>query len=265
MNTPTASSQKANALIALYELGGSTRELEPVLNKMREKGITSDIHNLAHVMWPLSKENLVTFLERKTGPRHSSTLTNISLTERGKDRAMALLGLATGFLPNMSGRGRSAHAVGQDATDYRRHSDVAVGGPIEVIKKENPLDSIPYVVLDAEEAAKYRGSAPTIGRPPKVIEPPRQNERVEVAPAVAPIEETAKVADTPGEYVTLGERMVDRSGYPEIAAVLAKADKVARFTKAAELLGDDEAELAITILERVKISPLEAEIIKLLG
>lgn len=289
---PTQFSQKQGTLVALLQLGGYVKEVEPIVSHMRGRlNINTDPHNVAHVLWPLSKENLATFNERKVHGGESS-LTNIKLTSRGEARARQLLGMdrpkAEAPVPHVRGNGRAAHAVGRDGTDFRRHSSVAVGGPIERrVEKETPLDHVPFVVLSDEEAANYRGSPSTyktlFGKHHEA-----QAEEAEAqteAPSVSAEESVPEGSDTPPEVMAADTHteypeptpealedipevavwQFEPDRFPLMAAVLAKKDKVRRYTQAAELLGDDEAELAIQLLEKVKISPLEEEIIRLLG
>jgi len=279
-------SQKMGALVSIYQLGGYVREVEPVLNHMRSKlGINSDGHNIAHVLWPLSKENLVTFLERK-GPSKSSVLTNIRLTESGADRARRLLG-ESDDLPGSSkpkiihprGVGRGRHAVGQDMTNYRQHAAVAVGGPIETRhEKETVLDGVPFVVLPEEEAARYRAMprrhASGVERTAEL------NQQNPIDAETTEVDGKSTAADTPPQYLngdtpreypivaaarTWADFEAHREEYPNIVAVLSKKSRIARYQQAAELLEEDEAEIAITLLEKVKITPLEEEIIRLLS
>lgn len=294
METQTFS-QKQGALVAILQLGGYVKDVGPIVNHMRSRmEIETDLHNVAHVLWPLSKENRVTFQERKVHGGESS-LSNIRITERGVQTARSLLGLDkptnTGKLPHVvvhvSG-GRAAHAVGRDQTDFRQHSTVAIGGPIERrVEKETPLDYVPFVVLSEEEAAQFRNSKgahkppvrhsnieheavhheETVSVSDEADVSPRKEEHAEV------IEKHAEVAasDTPTEYREPDAAKAKHAltwlpdHYPLIAATLGKRERIERYTKAAELLGDDEAEIAIALLEKIKISPLEEEIIRLLG
>lgn len=276
-------SQKTAALVALYQLGGYVRGIAPIVDKARQLGLNTDDHHVAHVLWPLSKENMVHFVERKG--RGTSVLTNIRITQRGTEKAMELLGMDADGLTGTSrmwkssvpGTGRAAHAVGTDMTEARNHPAVAVGGPVsKSLQKENPLDSVPFVVLSEEEATHYRAK-PVRQQTPRVEEVPSSStgEDLPFAHTSPPV--SAALADggtdTPPQYPKLDtpqeySRETARpnaAAFPHIAAVLAKAERVARFTRAAELLGDEEADLAIQILEKVKISPLEEEIIRLLG
>jgi len=268
-------SQKTGTLVSLYELGGYVRELPPLVYHLRKKGVNTDVHNVAHVLWPLSRENLVTFLERKQGPRRTSALTNVRITERGVEKARELLGApvaasSVGKVHQARAKdSRGRHAVGRDMTDPSQHGSVAVGGPVERIKKENPLDGVPFVILDDEEAAKYRempSGAPQLHKEPEVeeikVESTTDGEiahsGVETPPATLP------AGSVEVDNTWIGVRF-DPTGYPQIAAVLAKRDRIERYTKAAELLGDDEAEIAVALLEKVQITPLEAEVIRLIS
>lgn len=283
-------SQKNGTLIAVYQLGGYVRELSPVVDHLRDRmGINADLHNTAHLMWPLSKENLITFLERKAGGK--SWLTNIRITERGVEKARDLLGMPQVTVGKVhrarATSGRAAHAVGRDGTDFRRHADVAVGGPIEHIQKEHPLDSVPFVVLSDEEAAQYRQVSVEESQsshngtaideetaqnpsPEEVTEktPEVPENRTEVTSTGADEPPFSAPSDTHTEYPVETARrhyLFNPEEFPSIAAVLAKRDKIARYQKAAELLGDDEPAMAIALLDTVKISPLEEEVIRLIS
>ena len=307
----TELSQKNGTLVAIYQLGGYVREVSPIVEHLRAKlNINTDGHNVAHVMWPLSKENKITFLERKE--RGKSFLTNIKITERGAATVRELLGMEVKaadvgrVIP--AGRGqriRAAHAVGQDMTDFRRHGAVAVGGPIEhALQKETVLDSVPFVILDEEEAKQYRetpsrtikqrtASSSTDGE--TAVEVSGKSTEVDEKPAEADgmaastdthteypddprarlAAEAAARAGTESDYAAMAEEQLGRAQwqgftfrperFPQIAAVLAKREKVQRYRLAAETLADDEPEIAIQLLSKVEISPLEEEIIRLLG
>lgn len=271
-------SQKQGALVAILQLGGYVREIEPIVSHMRTRlEIETDLHNVAHVLWPLSKENRVTFQERKVHGGESA-LSNIRLTERGIQTARQLLGFdqppEVGKLPHAGARNRGAHAVGRDRTDFRQHSAVAEGGPIERrVEKETDLDFVPFVVLTEEEAAPYRAlklRAPNKEHTESFTDEAKVSPAGEAPDMGSPAEVMDKdvPSDTPPQYPSLikGLHLAAAAGeFPLIEGVLGKRARIERYSKAAELLGDDEAEIAVALLEKIKISPLEEEIIRLLG
>ena len=243
-------SQKEGALVALYDLGGYTRELGPIVDHMRTRlNITTDAHSVAHLFWPLQRENLVTFLERKgTGGKESrstSQLSNIRLTERGVARA------------------RELKQLDRPARGHVEEAPAAEAQPVMTETKE----AVPFVVLSDEEAAQYRGGEITSSGTDVEIAATDSAE-AEVMPAEVPASEPqAPVSDTPTEYQanwSLLARVSNSSQFPNIYSLLGKRERIARYRQAAELLADDEAEIALQLLSKVEITPLEEEVLRLI-
>lgn len=142
----------------------------------------------------------------------------------------------------------------------RKNSPVGTEGSLERIKLS------PSGLAEAKRrfGAKV-APEPIVERQATAPAPVNQNEKPVIGEnGVSPhtpgslVRTSARQENTPAQYGLDPER------YPLITALMGRSKQIARYTQAARLLEDDE-DLALQVLERIRISPIEQEIVQLVS
>lgn len=183
-----------------------------------------DIHTIAHIVWSLQKQRLVTFRDA-----HGRGLVGIKLVEQPKmddeiklptrrrdgEVTRSIAGMNGAAIPAAAG-GSSRHAVGVDLTDWRNQPKTAPAGPVTRI----------------------------------LGDPPRQNER-----AAAFLAERL-------EGIGVRKPVIDADSFPHIHQLLHREEQIRR--AADMLSDAGQVDLAVAALDSIKYSGLESEVIKLI-
>jgi hypothetical protein len=211
--------------------------------------------DITKAIWSLQKRSLVTFYERKAG--RDSLLTQIKLTRQG----MREMGLAPDHDSTRPGKVKPSRElkrrspVGKDMTDEIQHGSIANGGPVSVVHEGIPV----YKEQVIDRAARNLTS------PAPRLDPPRQNEKPFIDEGSRDTTSPHTSAST--SHTSARQHILDtHTEYPMIAELLGRGDKQAAFELAAEALEGVDDVTAAALRNRVKpLSPLEAEIVRLVG
>lgn len=199
--------------------------------------------DISKAVWSLQKQGELTFYERK----------------HGKDSVVTQIKLPKGHraIHHKVGGGK-AGPVGRDMTEARYQPAVAPGGPVEHIPpRPEPIkqDIVPTPVYQAPPT-------PVVAPAPRyaAAEPPRQNEKP-ITDAMLRQEYTPRPVngyDVDGAvWLTKLEK-----DYPMIFGLLERADKRSSYEAAAKTLEGIDDEMALELLGKVSMEPLEEELVR---
>lgn len=293
---------KTAVLTALYH-NGKADLIQDLLDWVLAEGFVMDMHNLVHVVWTLQKQQLVKFYEhkRRGQPTHGNSIAGIKLTPQGVSAAEALKSraevvsvaqaiqnkaqatLGDQMVALMRERPWPTHAwkaadiakewgveqderrvqiirvaLNRDSRFVRPGNEAGVWAlreQVEARRESERLRQIEEQRRKAEAAAAKAPKVEPVVEPtpePVKTEPIRQNEKAEKAPTF-----TAAIAQFESDVL---------GGLDLIDAVWAKFQRREKMLAAAAILeASGEDELAITVLSRVELSPMEQEVATLVG
>ena len=218
---------------------GSVKDIDELRQALffKHEDMSASPMEITKAIWSLQKRGLVTFYERKNG--RDSLLTRIKLT-RNAMKDMGIIPTPDHTRPSTVKPSRELKRpspVGKDMTDPERHHYIAKGGEVERTVDPERADN----VVKARVQAATLPIAIPIKRP---AEPPRANEK-------APTDEELR-----REFA---------SQYPLITEILGRASKYQSYVDAAKALEGVDDELALELLGKVDLTPLEKEVIRYVG
>lgn len=270
MTTGEQPPESLQASILRVLKNGPVNGIGDLNDALRFLGAQHSDMEVTKAVWGLQKRAKVTFYERKHGK--DSILTKIKLTRRGMQE-MGVLPERDHTKPDKVKPSRELKRpskVGKDFTDEKHHYHTAKAEPAEIVHPDGTTETreavrkLPkpdeYPVGPPEEkkveTPRYSADPP----PPQNMKTFIDEEHVEVETGGSSAEAQGKrmSTDTHTQYPLT----VDQAAYPYITDVLARADKVIAYEKAALALDGVDEELAVSLLEKIQLTDLEKEVVR---
>lgn len=231
LNSEGASESLKTQVLAVVTKHGQQPDLLSIQEQLDNHPPMQDI---SRAVWALQKQGELTFYERKKG--RDSILTQIKLPKGHSS------------MVHKTGSG-PVKAVGRDMTEARHQPAIAPGGPIEHIParaepiKQKTIQGPTYTLVTPAVVTK-----PSLGplpqnekpAPPVVVEPKKPTYDVDGAVWLTRLEKDS----------------------PLIFALLERAEKRSSYETAAKALEGIDDEMALELLSKVSLTPLEDEVVR---
>jgi hypothetical protein len=280
---------------------GLVRAISPTERSVTMQELTAAIWSCQKQGWVAFRENHGAHGSALTNIKLTPSGRNRAIELRGTPHK-AVAERATG--PSFREQGHAdnishgaTHSVGIDKTNYRHHTSRAQGDepekhrPVQFSQREGIVcswDKEAWPCMVAQKWTRDEQRAQPIQMmegpgqvritriveaPRRVVDPPHQNENPEYPNPEypnpeypvesSPVEETPDAPSTEVVIPTIAD-VIAWDQYPLMSALHERNKKAAKYRAAAELLQDDDPEAAVELLEKVKFSELEEEVVRLL-